>query len=175
MGIIRIYGVRRLITGLLLLLTGFYPSFWVHSAVLNINYTVTDSTISDGDAAGTIRDGTTQIGNWNITSFSFTKRTTSVVYTPSIGLIATNTPDNDYGVAGVGIKMIGDATRDNGVMSFRYTLSYNLTSAAILNGYAVDSVSFWGKYPSSVAQYGPAPAIGNGGPSLFQVFPVPGA
>jgi len=59
--------------------------------------------------------------------------------------------------------MRGDANRDNGVMSFRYTLSYNLTSAAVSNGYVVDSVAFWGKYPSSVGQYGPAPASGDGG------------
>jgi len=87
---------------LLLLLMGMLDS-QAHAAILNINYTITDGTIGDGNAAGTIRDGTTQIGNWSVTSFSFTKRTTSVVYTPSIGLIATNTPDNDYGVAGVGI------------------------------------------------------------------------
>ena len=133
------------------------------AVVLNINYTLTDSTITDGAAAGTIRDGTNQIGTWGITNFTFTRRNSSASYVPSIGIIATNTADNSYLVAGVGIKIMGDGSAANGVTSFGYTLNYSLTTAALSAGYLVDSVAFWGKYPNSVVNYGPAPPSGDGG------------
>ncbi|MGA1372867.1 MAG: hypothetical protein ACO3Z6_14800, partial [Pseudomonadales bacterium] len=38
-----------------------------------ISYTVTDSTIGDGSAAGIISDDGTAIGTWAVSGFSFTR------------------------------------------------------------------------------------------------------
>jgi hypothetical protein len=157
----------RFVLGLFLL--GYFgpPS---HAAVLDINYTISDSTIGDGNASGTIRDGTTQIGTWTVTSFSFTRLDTAVSWTPFIETIASNRTDNSYGGAGVGIRMIGNGMKEDGVSSFRYTLGYSLTSAALSGGYSVASVAFWGKFPGTVQNYGPAFSTGTGGQITLSGF-----
>ena len=130
------------------------------AAVLNIDYTVTDNTIADGTASGTIRDNGNQIGTWSISSFAFTLRSSTVTYTPTVGTVTTSTPDNSYGKSGIGILISAGSsgTRETGVMSILYTVSCSLNS-----GYSLDSASFWGKYPGTVGQYGPAWPTGNGG------------
>lgn len=142
----------------------------VQGAVLDINFTVSDSTITDGSAAGTIRDGSTQIGTWTVTSFSFTRLDLAVPWTPSITTIAGNLSDNSYGKAGIGIRMQGNGAKEDGVTSFGYTLSYSLTSAALTGGYFVESVAFWGKFPNTVQNYGPAFATGTGGQFTLSGF-----
>jgi MYXO-CTERM domain-containing protein len=129
-------------------------------AALVISYAVTDGSIADGTASGTILDGGQQIGLWSVTGFAFTQRNLAVTFTPSIGTVTEATTDNSYGKAGIGIRVIGNGSAADGVMSMQYTVSYSLDA-----GYAMDSVSFWGKYPNTVGAYGPAEPI-NGGGSL---------
>lgn len=154
---------------LLLALAGA-PVSQSRAAVLDINYAVTDASIGDGSAAGTIRDGSTQIGTWTVTSFSFTRLDLAVPWTPSITAIAGNLSDNSYGKAGIGIRMQGNGAKEDGVTSFGYTLSYSLTSAALTGGYSVESVAFWGKFPNTVQNYGPAFATGTGGQFTLSGF-----
>jgi len=129
------------------------------ASVLNISYGLTDSSIGDGTASGTIFDNTNQIGTWAVSGFNYTLRG-GVAFTPSIRTVATNTVGNSYGKSGIGILITAgiNGTRENGVMSIQYTVSWSLNS-----GYTLDSASFWGKLPNTVGQYGPAWPAGNGG------------
>jgi len=131
----------------------------VDAAVLNIDYAITDNTIGDGTASGTILDNGNQIGTWAVSGFNYTLRG-GVAFTPSIRTVATNTVGNSYGKSGIGILITAgiNGTRENGVMSIQYTVSWSLNS-----GYTLDSASFWGKLPNTVGQYGPAWPTGNGG------------
>jgi hypothetical protein len=133
------------------------------ASVLNISYGLTDSSIGDGTASGTIFDNTNQIGTWTISNFAFTTRTTDSVppYAATVGTVTASTPNNPYGKPGVGILISGDGDRVNGVMSIQYTVGWSLNP-----GYNLDSASFWGKYPNTVGFYGPAQPIGSGG-SIF--------
>jgi len=157
--------MRRLFLLLALALVGVAVS-QSRAAVLNIDYTVTDSSIGDGTASGTIRDNGNQIGTWAVSSFSFTRRNLGVTWNPFIETIATSRPDNSYGKAGIGIRMIGNAAKEDGVTSFGYTLSYSLTAG----GYFVESVAFWGKFPNTVGNYGPAFSTGTGGQITLSGF-----
>jgi hypothetical protein len=46
-----------------------------------LSYLVTDSTIGDGSAAGTIRDNGNTIGTWLVSGFSFHKLSPTASYT----------------------------------------------------------------------------------------------
>ena len=130
------------------------------AAVLNIDYAITDNTLGDGTASGTILDNGNLIGTWTISNFVFTTRTTDSVppYAATIGIVTTSTPDNTYGKPGIGIRIGGDGLRENGVWSFQYTVGWSLDT-----GYTLNGASFWGKYPNTVGFYGPAQPTGNGG------------
>ncbi len=130
-----------------------------HAAIV-LSYSVTNNAIGSGFASGAILDNATQIGSWSLTGFAFTTRTTNSVppYAPTIGTVAINTPNNTYGKPGIGILISGDGNRENGVMSFQYSVSWSLNA-----GYTLDSASFWGKYPNTVGFYGPAEPVGTGG------------
>lgn len=150
--------MRTMVLALILPLVGALVSRG-QASVLNISYGLTDSSIGDGTASGTIFDNTNQIGTWAVSGFNYTLRG-GVAFTPSIRTVATSTPDNSYGKSGIGILITAgnDGTRENGVMSIQYTVSWSLNS-----GYSLDSASFWGKLPNTVGQYGPAWPTGNGG------------
>lgn len=132
---------------------------------LVISYAVTDSSISDGTASGTILDNGKQIGLWSVTDFIFTKLSPTVLFTPSIGTVTEATTGNSYGKPGIGIKIIGDGSPDHGVTSIMYTVSWSLNT-----GYTLDSTSFWGKYPNTVGYYGPADPVNPGGILLLSGF-----
>jgi hypothetical protein len=120
---------------------------------------VTNNSIGSGFASGAILDSTNQIGSWSITNFSVTVRDTNVVYTPSIGTVTAATPGNTYLKPGVGILVFSiNGSAETGMMSLQYTLGWTLDA-----GYTLDSASFWGKYPNTVGQYGPATPTNNGG------------
>lgn len=130
-----------------------------HGALV-LSYSITNNSIGSGFASGSILDSTNTIGSWSITNFSFTTRTTNSVppYAPIIGTITPSTTDNSYGKPGIGIRIIGDGLSNNGVMSIQYTVGWTLDA-----GYTLDSASFWGKYPGTVAAYGPAFPTNSGG------------
>jgi len=130
-----------------------------HGAIV-LSYNVTDNSINDGSASGSILDNGNQIGTWFVSGFSFLTRTLDSVppYSATIGTITASTPNNPYGKPGVGILITGDGDRVNGVNYIQYTVGWTLNT-----GYTLNSASFWGKYPNTVGFYGPAQPVGNGG------------
>jgi len=125
---------------------------------LVISYAVTDSTIGDGSASGTILDNGNVIGSWAVSGFSFAKLSPTEPFTPSIGTITAATSGNSYNKPGIGISIIGNGAAADGVTYIQYTVSWSLNA-----GYTLDSTSFWGKYPNTVGAYGPANPINGGG------------
>jgi len=130
----------------------------VARGALVISYAVTDSSIGDGSASGTILDNGNVIGLWDVTAFSFTKLSPTELFTPSIGTITSATSGNSYNKPGIGIRIIGNGAAADGVTYIQYTVSWSLNA-----GYTLDSTSFWGKYPNTVGAYGPADPINGGG------------
>jgi hypothetical protein len=123
-----------------------------------LGYSVTDSTIGDGSAAGNILDNGNTIGTWSVSGFSFTKLSATQPYTPTIGVVTAATGGNSYNKPGVGIKILGNGVAQDGVNVIQYSVSWSLNP-----GYTLDSTSFWAKYPGTVGTYGPASPVNPGG------------
>ena len=150
-------------------------------ALTNVTYTITNNAITNATAAGTtsttntfggsmsgrIMSGTNVAGEWFVTNFRYTKKTTSTNNT----ITATNFVDDGAGTAnpypwgGVGMSIFV-GTETNGIMAFSYQVR-----VAMNPGYRAESIYFLGKNPASTFFYGPGGAIAPpGGAIRFNGF-----